>query len=163
MKKSIFLLLITMIFISCGETNLPKEYSTSNKNIVKTEKTTVYKLGFLDSKTLYESNVIKITIVNNTESPIKAIRFREENKKEKFSSVNLPRGEYISYEFTKGTSCEIELIDEKNHHYRKGNNSTNIEENMHIFNTNLDMEIVFTDKDFKPIGLMDFLFKFFGM
>ena len=36
-------------------------------------------------------------------------------------------------------------------------------ENMHIFNTNLDMEIVFTDKDFKPTGLMDFLFKFFGM
>lgn len=149
------------LFVSCKEkTTAPKlfesPYSLKNYNLQN------YDFGLKNQNFGKSSNVSYVIFTNKTESPIVSLIFSEKNKKPVFKTVYIERNQSQVFEFKKNVPYKVELIDDKNHHYCKKISNGNGFDSFFSFEMD-EIEIEYTDKDFAPQNLSDFILKFFGL
>lgn len=131
----------------------PEKSQNQNQNLVQNK---------VQNQTNKSSNISYVTFTNKTESPIVSVLFYEKNKKSSFKTVYIEKNQSQVFEFKKNVPYKVELIDDKNHHYcKKISNGNDLDS---FFNFEMDnLEIEYTDKDFAPQNLSDFVLKFLGL
>lgn len=166
MKKKIFACISVLIFsilISCEEESTVRHVGMKTETVEEST-TTKQKTEKTNSRQKDETPV-KLQITNHTENEVVTVVFYRPNKNADFRTVSIKRGESDYFEIQKNEKYRIDVIDSKHHRYSKGKSFyiEGTDEEEYFFFETPSAQIEFYDTDFKPQGLLDFLFKFFWL
>ena len=168
MRKIFFACISVLIFsilISCEEESTVHHVGMKTESVEESTSTGTKQKSEKSSSKQKDEAPVKLEITNNTENEIVTVVFYRPNKNADFRTVSIRRGETDYFEIQKNEKYRIDVIDSKHHRYSKGKSFyiEGTDEEEYFFFETPSAQIEFSDTDFKPQGLLDFLFKFFWL